>query len=508
MNRQSSCSKALISITLAAQRLNSRLPLPKAVRRVLRLLLARSVQDNTPEQGIEDWSIPLIARREGGVDQVSGLNLEGNDGHSEAGEPLNAADLVSRQLLNGREPTPGLRCLLVTDSLDVGGMDEVVVFLACGLRRQGISTAVLHASTNGTSDGTPTGRLGRLLLEQGVETVELTGSAGANWIETWQPDIISAHCAPVWVLELATRLSIPYVDTLHGQMSLYGKDQAAEIKRARELAGIVAVGNMIRRQYLDLNPTFSPERIITIPNCVDHRRRTPVNRDWARARWGVQDEYMFVSLGRHCLQKNTYGLVAGFADVAARHPEAHLVIAGRVDDATYFAQVQRLRDSLSCRDRIHLRDHFSDPAELLALADGFVLDSFFEAGPLVSMEALHAGVPVVISDVGEARDQVGDDETRGHVIPNPIGDPQQVNWESIRSARYVRQINREALVTAMSSLIVNRASWIAARERLMRESAERFHPDVCLRSYAQVLSAAAHGEELLLQNKDMQNNLA
>ena len=252
-----------------------------------------------------------------------------------------------------------------------------------------------------------------------------------------------------------------------------------------------------RRQYLDLNLTFPLERIVTIPNGVDDWRRTPGNRDWARARWGVRDEYVFVSLGRHCLQKNTYGLVAAFEDVAERHPEAHLVIAGRPDDAVYFTQVMRLRAALACRDRIHLRDHTSNPAELLALADGFVLDSFFEAGPLVSMEALHAGVPVVISEVGEAREQVGDGGTRGHVVPNPLGDPLRVNWETIREARYARQVNREALVAAMSSLIADRAIWLAARQRLMSESTARFHPDVCLRSHARVLAAAASGEPLL-----------
>ncbi|MGZ5010104.1 MAG: glycosyltransferase [Methylobacter sp.] len=481
-----------MTFALAAQRLNIRLP--KAVTGLIRSILARLAKYETVEQCIEDWSTPLIVRREQVFDQNTETNQESDDRYSMAGGPLHESYRASLTDVNGREVTPKLRCLLVTSSLDVGGMDEVVVFLARGLPRHGVGTAVLHASTNGTLDGVPTGRLGRLLLEHGVETVELAGADGAKWLKAWQPDVISAHDSPSWVLEAATKLAIPYVDTLHGQMSLFEKDQATEVMRARGLAGIVAVGDMIRRQYLDLNPTFSLERIITIPNCVDHWRRTPVNRDWARARWGVRDEYVFVSLGRHCLQKNAYGLVAGFADVAARHPEAHLVIAGRVDDATYFAQVQRLRDSLACRDRIHLRDHFSDPAELLALADGFVLNSFFEAGPLVSMEALHAGVPVVISEVGEARDQVGDGGKRGHVIPNPIGDPLRVDWETIRDARYARQINREALVAAMSSLIVNRASWLDARERLMSESATRFHPDMCLRSYAQVLTAAANGD--------------
>jgi len=57
----------------------------------------------------------------------------------------------------------------------------------------------------------------------------------------------------------------------------------------------------------------------------------------------------------------------------------------------YFAQVMRLRDALACRDRIHLRDHTPNPAELLALA----MVSFStrsSSWSLASMEALHAGV--------------------------------------------------------------------------------------------------------------------
>ncbi len=487
-----SLSSKLTTLGLTAQRLN--IKPPRLVKDLLRSFLNYLVKKNTRVQGLEDWSNPLIVRQEDAVKKVYGLNSDNDRIFPSIVEPLNVPHQFQPPIANALKTKAGLRCLLVTDSLDVGGMDEVVVFLTRGLPRFGVDTAVLHASANGTSDGIPTGRLAQQLVESGIETVELAGAAGIRWLESWRPDVISAHCAPAWVLEAAIRLSIPYVDTLHGQMQLYEfeKDHAKEAKRACGLAGIVAVGDMICRQYLDLNPTFSPERIITIPNGVDHERRPPVNRDWARARWGVRDEYVFVSLGRHCLQKNTYGLVAGFAEVAALHPEAHLVIAGRVDDVTYFAQVQRFRNSLACRNRIHLRDHFSDPAELLALADGFVLNSFFEAGPLVSMEALHAGVPVVISDVGEARVQVGNGGKRGHLVPNPIGDPLRVNWETIREARYVNQINREALVEAMSSLIVNRFSFLDARERLMIESSTRFHPDVCLRSHAEVLTAAAN----------------
>ena len=53
------------------------------------------------------------------------------------------------------------------------------------------------------------------------------------------------------------------------------------------------------------------------------------------------------------------------------------------------------------------------PPHLLAAADGFVLDSFFEGWSLASMEALFAGVPMVLSEVGGAREQIGDDPSVG-----------------------------------------------------------------------------------------------
>jgi glycosyltransferase involved in cell wall biosynthesis len=306
-----------------------------------------------------------------------------------------------------------------------------------------------------------------------------------------RPDVISAHDAPKWVLEAATRLGIPYVDTLHGMHSLFERDPTVEACRGKKLSRIVAVSELQRRQYLDLNPSFPRERIITIPNAVDDVRRVPGDREGTRTKWGIGDEYIFVSLARYCLQKNTYGLVAAFGEVASSHPNAHLIIAGRPDDTVYFKQVASLRETLPCRDRIHLRDHYPDPAELLSMADGFVLDSFFEGWSLASMEALYAGLPVVLSEVGGALEQIGSGGARGHVVANPLGDSLRVNWETIREARYARQMNRQMLVEAMSSLIVNRKEWVANRAALASESRLRFNPVLCLGSHAQVLAAAA-----------------
>jgi glycosyltransferase involved in cell wall biosynthesis len=442
---------------------------------------------------IEDWSGPLIGPRSGSKAPRNGLvkatpAVTGPDVVS----PTRSHNLVG----SGGMDLPAVRCLLVTRALDVGGLDEMVAFLARRLPPHGVRTAVLHATSSPFANGEPRGRLGRMLRSQGIEVHAADEGGAPGWIERWRPDVISGHHAPAWVLAAARRLSVPYVDTFHGSHDLFAADWQAEAARGADLSAIVSVCEFVRRQYLAGNPHFPHDRIVVIPNGVDDERRSGGDRVAARSRLGLTDEYLFVSLARYCLQKNSYGLLSAFAELARNRPEAHLVIAGRPDDVRYYRQTLRLRDSLPCRDRIHLRDHVAAPAELLAAANGFVLDAFFEGGPLVSMEALCTGVPVVLSEAGMAREQIGDDRRRGYLVANPLGDPLRANWESMGAARRYPQVNRDEFAAAMERLVAGREEYLRGRERLAAESAVRFSADACLARHAAVLRAVATGADL------------
>jgi glycosyltransferase involved in cell wall biosynthesis len=107
------------------------------------------------------------------------------------------------------------------------------------------------------------------------------------------------------------------------------------------------------------------------------------------------------------------------------------------------------------------------------------------------MEALYAGVPVILSDVGGAREQVGTDGERGYVVNNPLGDPVAVNWSRIRAALYGAQPNRGELVAAMSRMVEERDKWCSRRDGLREESASRFHPAHALSGHAGVIRSAA-----------------
>ena len=437
-----------------------------------------------PAPQIEDWSRPLTGANRDSVVAVSfgGLDVV---------EPVPSQDSVGPT----HADVAPLRCLLVTSQLDVGGTDEMVAFLARRLPTHRLQTAVLHATSNPAGTGEPRGRLGRMLRASGIEVHEADEISGPGWIEQWGPEVISAHAAPDWVLAFAQSNGVPYVDTLHGMNDLFGANWRVEAVRGAKLSAIVTVSELLRQQYLARNRDFPPGRIIPIPNGVDDERRRPGDRIAARDRLGLTDQYLFVSLARHSPEKNAYGLITAFADMARSCREAHLVIAGRANDTRYYRHMLQLRDGLPCRDRIHLRDHVAAPAELLAAADGFVLDSFFEGGPLVSMEALCAGVPVVLSDVGAAREQVGSDPARGYLVANPLGDPLRVDWEAVGAARYRSQYNRGEFAAAMEDLVADRQDYLRDRERLAAESASRFNAAACLDRHAALLRAVATGAD-------------
>ncbi len=474
-------------ISELANRVASSLPTPVRVR--LRGVVAQADRRRPPP--IEDWSRPLI---EGSSGPLSPPDVLGGAAGARTTPGL-AGPTRSHGTAGtvGTDPNP-LRCLLVTPKLDVGGLEEMVAFFALRLPAHGLRTAVLLVSDRSAP---PDGRLARMLQSSGVEIHRTDMGGVAAWVEEWRPDVISTHGElPDRVLTIARDAGVPYIEILQAMQGMFLADWEAESARAANHAAIVAVSENVRRQYLAGNRRFPPDRIITIPNAVDDERRPTGDRAAARAQLGLAEEYLFVSLARYHVPKNPYGMVAAFAELARHRPEAHLVIAGQIQDVRYYRQVLRLRDSLPCRDRVHLRDHVAAPGQLLAAADSVVLDSFSEGGPIVSMEALCAGVPVVLSDVGGAREQIGGDPARGYLVTNPLGDPLSVSFEAIAAVQYRPQVNRDEFAAAMGRLVAGRDDYLANRKELAAESAERFSADTCLARHAAVLRAVATGADL------------
>ncbi|MHB1533935.1 MAG: glycosyltransferase family 4 protein [Acidimicrobiales bacterium] len=161
-----------------------------------------------------------------------------------------------------------------------------------------------------------------------------------------------------------------------------------------------------------------PDRLVVIPNGIDLTSARP-DRDLEQCR-DLRSEFglapgtpLVGTVARLVAQKSPEDFVAACAAVAGLRPDVHFLLIGMgplqpaVDGAIRGAGIG---------DRFHQIRHLPGAAAVLGQLDVFVLASRFEGAPYTPLEAMRAGVPVVLSDVVGNRDAVLPGRT-GELVP-------------------------------------------------------------------------------------------
>jgi glycosyltransferase involved in cell wall biosynthesis len=157
------------------------------------------------------------------------------------------------------------------------------------------------------------------------------------------------------------------------------------------------------------------DRIRVIPNGIDVDPPPTGDAPDLRALVGVAPGVPLVgTVARLVDQKAPEDFVAVCAEVIRRRPDTHGLLIG-------MGPLQGLVDGVVARERLagrfHQIDHLPRADAVLDQLDVFVLASRFEGGPYTPLEALRAGVPVVLTDVVGNRDVV--DTGRSGVLCTP-----------------------------------------------------------------------------------------
>ncbi|HEX4792647.1 MAG TPA: glycosyltransferase family 4 protein [Humisphaera sp.] len=151
-----------------------------------------------------------------------------------------------------------------------------------------------------------------------------------------------------------------------------------------------------------------PEKIVVIPNAID---LPPAMPDFNRPVKSGVARIGFI--GRLDPVKRVEYLVVAMNHVRG----AHLQIFGAGERR---AALEELIDQQKLADRVTLRGPSSGPMEALRQIDVLVLPSEAEGFPLVLIEAMATGVPIVATDAPGIRDVVSNGAT---ALMVPVGSP-------------------------------------------------------------------------------------
>jgi glycosyltransferase involved in cell wall biosynthesis len=113
----------------------------------------------------------------------------------------------------------------------------------------------------------------------------------------------------------------------------------------------------------------------------------------------------FVTVGRLSEEKNHARLLDAFAEVHRAHPDTQLVIVG---SGPLGGALQHRARTLGISAAVIFAGHQSNPHAIMAASDCFVLSSDYEGQPMVLLEALMVGLPIVTVAFGSVADSVPD----------------------------------------------------------------------------------------------------
>jgi glycosyltransferase involved in cell wall biosynthesis len=241
-------------------------------------------------------------------------------------------------------------------------------------------------------------------------------------------ELIHAH----WLLPngyIASRVSratgVPFAATLHGS-DIFMAERAAPFGRmaATALSGashITSCSADLQQRLLRLGGEEFAAKVPLVPNGTD---LAPADQagDEVRRRFGAgPGEPLVAAVGRLVYKKGFRYLLAAAPEIFERHPSARLVIGGGGELAD---ELQHQVRELGIAERVSFPGMLSHDQvlELVAAADLFVMPSIRDPGgnidglPIVVLEAMAAGRPVVATDVAGMPLAVADGET-GTLVP-------------------------------------------------------------------------------------------
>lgn len=173
---------------------------------------------------------------------------------------------------------------------------------------------------------------------------------------------------------------------------------------------LVACGHSVADTYRRNGQTYM-QRLKVIPN--GHRKPMLTERAAARAAFGLPSKGPVLGqLGRLYHQKNQRFSIGLLRDL----PETSMLIVGSgPDESLVRAEITAL--GYEDRVRLHLHLDHTRIGEFYSAIDAVVFPSSFEGLSLAAIEAIHAGVPLICSDIPSFREMFRDSPfLTGHLI--------------------------------------------------------------------------------------------
>lgn len=356
----------------------------------------------------------------------------------------------------------------------VGGLERVVQGLATEQRAQGHTVRVLAV----VEPGAVVEPFAAPMEAAGVEVRVLWVPGRAYLREVrevravlrdWAPDVLHTHGYRSDLLHGwgARRAGIATVSTLHGSSRMGGISHVFEWIQERALGRFDAVV-AVSAPLVDALAArgVSRERIHMVPNAWTPPEG-PLARGASRGELGVDGEPLVIGwVGRLIPVKGVDVFIEALAAM-----EQDGWVARIVGDGPERAAAEARARALGLAPKVRFLGAIPDAARLFSGLDLFVLSSRSEGTPMVLLEAMGEGLPVVATRVGGVPDVLREPREGWIVPPEAPGELARALDEAVASAEHRR--SRGAAAKAHVEASFAQPAWIRRHDEVYRAALGR-----------------------------------
>lgn len=298
------------------------------------------------------------------------------------------------------------RVAIVISELRAGGAEQVVLHLCSTLRAYGVAPVVICLEREG--------ELAKNLVKVGVSVIALNSTRSydfealfrlARILRQWQPSIINVHdyaSLPYTVLASFLCSKCPIVFTAHGLLYEEFENHRWRHRLASlKVSALTAVTQEVaerHRKYLAWTRSISitPNGVPDIPCNSDERKRI---REELRI---SSETFVFLAVGNARPEKGFEDLLEASALLRESLPDRPFVVlvAGTISSSPYCQKLLKIQEERSLNKQVRFMGYRDDVFALYSAVDALVLSSRSEGLPMVILEAMTAGLPVIATRVG------------------------------------------------------------------------------------------------------------
>ena len=223
-------------------------------------------------------------------------------------------------------------------------------------------------------------------------------------------DVIHAHD---WLVTYAAKslkqsFNLPMVATIHateaGRNSGIHDDTQRYINDTEWLLTYEATEVIVNSNYMKghVQGLFGLpfDKISVIPNGINLNNFTGRDRDYDfRRRFAMDNEKIILYVGRLVYEKGVQHLISAMPKILENYHDSKLVIAGK---GGMIDELKSQVESMGLSNKVYFTGYLNqkEVQKMYKCADVAVFPSTYEPFGIVALEAMLAGIPTVVSDIG------------------------------------------------------------------------------------------------------------